>query len=80
VSLAFAVPVAIFDLAHVSGSLEVRHAEGDEQYESWSRASSRFGVDPVSWTPPCSGHGRSAHDAEDPTAVPLRHNPNKGLR
>jgi bifunctional non-homologous end joining protein LigD len=31
-------------------------------------------------TPPCSGHGRSAHDAEDPTAVPLRHNPNKGLR
>ena len=36
VSLAFAVPVAIFDLAYVSGSLEVRHAEGDEQHTAFS--------------------------------------------
>jgi len=36
VSLAFAVPVAIFDLAHVSGSLEVRHAEGNEQHTAFS--------------------------------------------
>jgi len=36
VSLAFAVPVAVFDLAFVSGSLEVRHARGDEQHLAWS--------------------------------------------
>ena len=31
-SLAFAVPVAVFDLAGVSGHLEVRHARGGEQH------------------------------------------------
>lgn len=32
VSLAFALPVAVFDLAHVTGYLEVRHAAGTEAY------------------------------------------------
>lgn len=32
VSLAFALPVAVFDLAGVEDYLEVRHARGDEQY------------------------------------------------
>ncbi|MBB3726598.1 B3/B4 domain-containing protein [Nonomuraea dietziae] len=32
VSLAYAVPVAVFDLAHVARSLEVRHAVGEETY------------------------------------------------
>jgi DNA/RNA-binding domain of Phe-tRNA-synthetase-like protein len=31
-SLAFALPVAVFDLAKVADYLEVRHARGDEQY------------------------------------------------
>jgi DNA/RNA-binding domain of Phe-tRNA-synthetase-like protein len=30
VSAAYAIPVAVFDLAHVAGALEVRRAEGDE--------------------------------------------------
>lgn len=32
VSLAFALPVAVFDLAQVEGFLEVRHATGQESY------------------------------------------------
>ena len=32
VSLAFAVPVAVFDVSKISGSLEVRYAAGDEEY------------------------------------------------
>lgn len=36
VSLAFALPVAVFDLAHVQGFLEVRRAHGSEQYEAFS--------------------------------------------
>ena len=32
VSLAFALPVAVFDLAKVEGYLEVRKARGDEEY------------------------------------------------
>ena len=32
VSMAYAVPVAVFDLAAVTGSLEVRYATGDETY------------------------------------------------
>lgn len=36
VSLAFALPVAVFDLARVSDYLEVRHARGDEQYLAFS--------------------------------------------
>jgi DNA/RNA-binding domain of Phe-tRNA-synthetase-like protein len=30
VSAAYAIPIAVFDLAHVSGALEVRRADGDE--------------------------------------------------
>lgn len=36
VSLAFALPVAVFDLAGVTGYLEVRRARGDEQYLAFS--------------------------------------------
>lgn len=36
VSLAFALPVAVFDLAQVGGYLEVRHALGDEAYLAFS--------------------------------------------
>lgn len=36
VSLAYAIPVAVFDLAHVSGDLTVRRALGTETYLSFS--------------------------------------------
>jgi len=36
VSLAFALPVAIFDLDQVTSFLEVRHADGDERYLAFS--------------------------------------------
>lgn len=36
VSIAFAIPIAIFDTAKVQGHLEVRPAEGDEVYETFS--------------------------------------------
>ncbi|MEV7008552.1 phenylalanine--tRNA ligase beta subunit-related protein [Streptosporangium sp. NPDC051022] len=36
ISLAFAIPVAVFDLANVSEGLEVRHADGDESYLTFS--------------------------------------------
>jgi DNA/RNA-binding domain of Phe-tRNA-synthetase-like protein len=36
VSLAFAIPVAVFDAARISGDLEVRRATGDEVYEAFS--------------------------------------------
>jgi DNA/RNA-binding domain of Phe-tRNA-synthetase-like protein len=32
VSMAFATPVAVFDVAKISGPLEVRYADGDEDY------------------------------------------------
>lgn len=35
-SLAHAVPIAVFDLDQVSGSLEVRHATGNERYLEFS--------------------------------------------
>lgn len=35
VSVAFALPVAVFDLDRVSGSLEVRFADGTERYETF---------------------------------------------
>lgn len=31
-SIAFAIPVAVFDLSKISGNLEVRHADGSEAY------------------------------------------------
>lgn len=36
ISLAFAIPVAVFDTARVSEELVVRHATGDEIYETFS--------------------------------------------
>jgi DNA/RNA-binding domain of Phe-tRNA-synthetase-like protein len=38
VSVAFALPVAVFDLAKVDSFLEVRHATGSEQYLAFSEA------------------------------------------
>src|SRR5689334_14595240 len=35
-SLAFAIPVAVLDLAKISGDLEVRYAAGDEKYLTFS--------------------------------------------
>lgn len=35
-SLAFAIPVAVFDTAHIAGGIEVRHAAGDESYLTFS--------------------------------------------
>ncbi len=37
-SLAYAIPVAAFDRAKVTGGIEVRHAEGTETYTSFSGA------------------------------------------
>jgi DNA/RNA-binding domain of Phe-tRNA-synthetase-like protein len=36
VSAAFAIPVAVFDAAKITGRLEVRYAAGDEQYLTFS--------------------------------------------
>jgi DNA/RNA-binding domain of Phe-tRNA-synthetase-like protein len=36
VSLAFAIPVAAFDVSRIAGSLEVRHATGAETYAAFS--------------------------------------------
>ena len=36
VSLAFAIPVAVFDVAEVADDLEVRYAAGDEEYLTFS--------------------------------------------
>jgi DNA/RNA-binding domain of Phe-tRNA-synthetase-like protein len=36
VSLAFAIPVAVFDVSEITGGLEVRHAAGDEEYLTFS--------------------------------------------
>ncbi len=36
VSLAFAIPVAAFDMSRIDGYVEVRHATGDETYETFS--------------------------------------------
>ena len=38
VSVGFAVPIAVFDLARVEGGLEVRPARGDERYLTFSDA------------------------------------------
>ncbi len=34
VSLSFALPIAVFDLAHLTGGIEVRHAQGDERFDT----------------------------------------------
>jgi DNA/RNA-binding domain of Phe-tRNA-synthetase-like protein len=36
VSVAYAIPIAVFDLAHVAGNLQVRRAAGDEDYLAFS--------------------------------------------
>ena len=36
VSLAFAIPVAVFDISAITGDLEVRYAAGDEDYATFS--------------------------------------------
>jgi DNA/RNA-binding domain of Phe-tRNA-synthetase-like protein len=36
ISLAFAIPVAVFDVSRITGDLEVRHAAGNERYLSFS--------------------------------------------
>ena len=36
VSVAFAIPVAVFDVTRISGDLEVRYAVGDEEYLAFS--------------------------------------------
>jgi DNA/RNA-binding domain of Phe-tRNA-synthetase-like protein len=36
VSLAFAIPVAVFDVSKITGALEVRYAAGDEDYLAFS--------------------------------------------
>lgn len=41
VSLAYALPVAVFDTAQVAALLEVRHAEGDESYQAFSGETER---------------------------------------
>lgn len=38
ISIAFAIPVAIFDLAQIEGSLTVKPADGNELYESFNGA------------------------------------------
>lgn len=35
-SLAFAIPVAVFDVEKINGILSIRHADGDEVYETFS--------------------------------------------
>jgi DNA/RNA-binding domain of Phe-tRNA-synthetase-like protein len=35
-SVAYAIPIAVFDLARVAGNLQVRHATGDEDYLAFS--------------------------------------------
>jgi DNA/RNA-binding domain of Phe-tRNA-synthetase-like protein len=35
-SMAFATPIAVFDLAHIAGSLEVRFADGSESHEDFA--------------------------------------------
>ncbi|MFJ8911726.1 B3/4 domain-containing protein [Amycolatopsis sp. NPDC102389] len=36
VSVAYAIPVAVLDIAKIGGSLEVRHARGDEKYVTFA--------------------------------------------
>jgi len=36
ISLAFAIPVAVFDVSRITGGIEVRYADGDEDYLTFS--------------------------------------------
>jgi DNA/RNA-binding domain of Phe-tRNA-synthetase-like protein len=43
VSLAYAIPVAVFDVTRIAGGIEVRHASGSERYEAFSGEMERPG-------------------------------------
>jgi len=43
-SMAFATPIAVFDLAHIAGSLEVRFANGSESHEDFAGVHEAPGV------------------------------------
>jgi DNA/RNA-binding domain of Phe-tRNA-synthetase-like protein len=47
VSLAFAIPVAVFDVSKITGALEVRYAAGDEDYLTFSGEVEHPGVHEV---------------------------------
>jgi DNA/RNA-binding domain of Phe-tRNA-synthetase-like protein len=47
VSLAFAIPVAVFDISKITGDLEVRYAAGDENYLTFSGEVEHPGVHEV---------------------------------
>jgi DNA/RNA-binding domain of Phe-tRNA-synthetase-like protein len=47
ISLAFATPVAVFDLSRIAACLEVRYAVGDESYLTFSGETERPGVGEV---------------------------------
>ena len=36
ISLAYAIPVAVFDVSRITGGIEVRYADGDEEYLTFS--------------------------------------------
>jgi DNA/RNA-binding domain of Phe-tRNA-synthetase-like protein len=36
ISLAFAIPIAVIDIDHVTGGINVRHATGDEDYQTFA--------------------------------------------
>lgn len=50
ISLAFAIPVAVFDVERISGWLEVRHATGDERYVTFAGEIERPDPDEVIFT------------------------------
>jgi DNA/RNA-binding domain of Phe-tRNA-synthetase-like protein len=47
ISIAFAIPVAVFDLGKIDGDLQVRRANGRETYEAFSGEIERPAVDEV---------------------------------
>ncbi|MBY8874931.1 hypothetical protein K7640_24180 [Micromonospora sp. PLK6-60] len=46
-SLAYAIPVGVFDVARIDGDLEVRHALGDEEYLTFAGTTERPDPDEV---------------------------------
>lgn len=57
-SLAFAIPVAVFDVAHISGNLEVRHATGDETYLTFTGHTEHPEPDEVIYADAAQAHAR----------------------
>lgn len=47
ISLAYAVPIAVFDISRVEAGLEVRHADGDEDYLTFGGQTERPAVGEV---------------------------------